>query len=574
MWRSTPFALALTLVAAVTAAQSLPKAPRPPAPPTPPALPALVIPPDLALKLDGFVDEALPRLDVEAIAQSARAFALDANVAARLALAEGDLADLQGLTAANGQVFALAGSDSADYERGTSFLDSGRYDRAIESFDQVISKNGKKADGAMYWKAYALQRLGKRDEAIRTIEELLKKFPSSRWSNDAKALLIDVRQASGQPVSPDKAGDEELKLIALNGLMTRSPDQAIPMIEQMLTSSASPKLKERGLFVLAQSASPRARTLLGDVAKGKGNPDLQLKALDYLGAFSSGPDVPLLVDVYRTSGDVDVKKRVIRSLAMTGRRAIVFDGFGGTFAPLAFNDTLEQTRAALERVRSEMERNRDLNETERQKLQAELDRELSRMSDRTLRIAPAPPPAPPTPPTPPAPVAAPAPSRISGTAATERSAARTAAQAERDKVREAKAKEASDALWQLYQGESSVELRREILRNMRFSTQVDRLAQIAKTDSNPDLRAAAIQGLMFDRTPKSAETLLSIYQTEKDPAVRRQIVDNISASGSAATLVQMARQEKDPTLRKRLVERLSMMKDKEAVDYMVELLRK
>ena len=245
--------------------------------------------------------------------------ALDAT--AGLTFAEPLLADLQDIAVARaGQVIAIGTSETADYDRGTSYLDSGRYDRAIEAFDKVIAKNGKKVDGAMYWKAYALHRLGKRDEAIRTIEELEKKFPSSRWSNDAKALMIDVRQASGQPVSPDKAGDEELKLIALNGLMMRSPDQAIPMVEQLLAGSASPKLKERGLFVLAQSASPRAKTLLADVAKGKGNPDLQLKALDYLGAFGGGPDVPLLVDVYKTTADIDVKKRVIRSLAMTGRR--------------------------------------------------------------------------------------------------------------------------------------------------------------------------------------------------------------------------------------------------------------
>jgi hypothetical protein len=36
----------------------------------------------------------------------------------------------------------------------------------------------------------------------------------------------------------------------------------------------------------------------------------------------------------------------------------------------------------------------------------------------------------------------------------------------------------------------------------------------------------------------------------------------------------MARQETDPALRKRMVERLSMMKDKEAVDYMMEILKK
>ncbi len=214
-----------------------------------------------------------------------------------------------------------------DYDRGISSLDSGRYDGAVEAFDKVIAANGKKVEGAMYWKAYALSRLGKRDEAIRTLEELQKKFPSSRWTSDAKALLVDVRQASGQPVSADVAGDEELKLIALNGLMMRDPDSAIPLVEKLLTGSASPKLKERGLFVLAQSASPRAKTLLAEIAKGKGNPDLQLKALDYLGAFGSGPDVPLLVDVYKSTGDVDVKKRVIRSLGMTGRRGVAVTPF-------------------------------------------------------------------------------------------------------------------------------------------------------------------------------------------------------------------------------------------------------
>jgi hypothetical protein len=46
------------------------------------------------------------------------------------------------------------------------------------------------------------------------------------------------------------------------------------------------------------------------------------------------------------------------------------------------------------------------------------------------------------------------------------------------------------------------------------------------------------------------------------------------ATSSAATLVQMAKQETDPALKKRVVERLSMMKEKEAVDYMLEILKK
>jgi tetratricopeptide (TPR) repeat protein len=507
MWRETSLpALTIVLVAAVAAAQAPPAAPKAP---TVPAAP--IIAPVIQQELDAL-----------GVAFDAPALALAADTAMLSALQDRVLVNAQKLTVVS----------DFDYDRGISSLDSGRYDSAVEAFDKVIAVNGKKVEGAMYWRAYALSRLGKRDEAIRTLEELQKKFPSSRWSGDAKALLVDVRQASGQPVSADVAGDEELKLIALNGLMMRDPDSAIPLVEKLLAGSASPKLKERGLFVLAQSASPRAKTLLAEVAKGKGNPDLQLKALDYLGAFGSGPDVPLLVDVYKSTGDIDVKKRVIRSLGMGGRRGVALTLSGSV--PLGYPEAMVMARATLEGA-------------EAARMQAEVERELARSTARTA---------------------------TGQQGAASVASTRSAASAERDKAREARAKEAADALWQLYATEPAVELKREILVNMRFTTQRDRLLQIARTDGNSELRRAAVQGLVLDRTPQATELLLGLYRNEKDPAVKRQILDHLMATSSAATLVQMARQETDPAVRKRLVERLSMMKDKEAVDYMMEILKK
>ncbi len=521
MWHKTSLpALTFVLVAAVAGAQAPPAAPRTPLVPVAP-----IIAPEIQQKLETL-----------GVSLDARALSLATDAAALSALQERIVAKTQTLTFPG----------DFDYDRGISSLDSGRYDRAVEAFDKVIAAGGKKVEGAMYWRAYALSRLGKRDEAIRTLEDLQKKFPSSRWSGDAKALLVDVRQASGQPVSADMAGDEELKLIALNGLMMRDPDSAIPLIEKLLTGSASPKLKERGLFVLAQSASPRARTLLAEIAKGKGNPDLQLKALDYLGAFGSGPDVPLLVDVYKTTGDVDVKKRVIRSLGETGRRGVVFGGYDAFDYTLAGNMALDEARARLERAAADIERARAQAEAERVRVMADAERRsaaaaggvTAREAANIVRVAP------------------------------------PAASAEREKAREAKAKEAADALWQLYATEPSVDLKREILTTCATHRRSTGCSRSRRSDNNPDLRRAAVQGLLSDRMPKAADLMLALYKAEKDPAVKHQILDNLMATSSAATLVQMARQEADPALRKRLVERLSTMKDKEAIDYMMEILKK
>ena len=541
MRRITSLAVSFGLFAALAGAQAVPATPpaprvAPALPPTPPAPPALS---QFTLKLDELGPalrglDHLKDLDLTAMALDGRMMDLDAA----LADAGEDLQDPKAVVVRDGQKVRIISGDS-DYVRGTTFLDSGRYDRAIEAFDKVIAANGQKTDGAMYWKAYSLNRLGKRTEAMAVITDLVKKFPSSRWSGDAKALLIDVQRATGQPVSPEQTSDEELKLIALNGLVTSDPDRGIPMVEQILNGSASPRMKERALYVLAQSASPRAKALLADFARGKGNPDLQLKALDYLGAFKGGPDVKLLLDVYKSTTDVDVKKRVIRSLGMAGRRSIGF-GFGiggnGLFEYTGQNlqlsgQAMDEARAALERAKADLERN--MAQEQAARVRVEIDKAMTEFGQQS------------------------------------------ATSAEREKEREARAKEAGDALWQLYQAEPSVDLKREILRNLRFATQSDHLLQIAKTETNPLLRQSAVQGLIVDRTPQSAEMMLGLYKTEKDPAVRRQIVDSVSSMhGSAATLVQMARQETDPALRKHIVERLSTMKDKEAVDYMMEILKK
>ena len=105
------------------------------------------------------------------------------------------------------------------YERGTQALDQRRWDRAQQLFDDVIKLKGRRIDGALYWKAYAQNKQGQRPEALATLAALRSGHPQSRWLKDAAVLEVEVRQASGQSVSPEKTGDEELKLIAINSLL-------------------------------------------------------------------------------------------------------------------------------------------------------------------------------------------------------------------------------------------------------------------------------------------------------------------------------------------------------------------
>ena len=210
------------------------------------------------------------------------------------------------------------------YDDGREALDEDRYDQAEAKFKLLADMSGPQTDAALYWKAYAENRLGKRDTALVTIADLKRRFPQSRWQKDASALEIEVRQSTGQPVKPADQSDEELKMLALQGIMNGDPQKGISILENILNGSGTPKLKSRALFMAAQSGRPEAREILGKIARGQSNPELQRKAVEYLGLFGGAEARKTLADVYASSGDASVKHAILRGYMIGGDHERLF----------------------------------------------------------------------------------------------------------------------------------------------------------------------------------------------------------------------------------------------------------
>ena len=204
------------------------------------------------------------------------------------------------------------------YAQGTAALDTARYEKALQAFAEAAALKGSKADSALYWKAFSEYKAQALQAALESLREIRESFPNSRWLEHARALEFEVRHASGEPVSPAATPDEELKLLALNSLLHTDSEQALPMLEKMIRSQQSPRLKKRALFVVSQSRSPRARDILTSVAKSPSDPDLQIEALQYLQVFGGAEDQTLLSGLYATSADKDVKLRVIEMMFAQG----------------------------------------------------------------------------------------------------------------------------------------------------------------------------------------------------------------------------------------------------------------
>ncbi len=200
------------------------------------------------------------------------------------------------------------------YNQGTKALNDSNYQEAVRSFDEAAGLRGRKADAALYWKAYALGKVGNKSAALATIADLRKNYPQSKWLKDAGALEAEYK---GTAVDPNAVSDEEDKELAIRSLMTADPEQAVPLLDKVIHGNYSPKLKERALFVLSQSGSEKAQQILLSLAKANNDPELQKRAIRYIGMGGSRNGA-ILKEIYNGASDRSVKKAVFQAWLMCG----------------------------------------------------------------------------------------------------------------------------------------------------------------------------------------------------------------------------------------------------------------
>ena len=366
------------------------------------------------------------------------------------------------------------------YREATSSLDENKWSDALQRFQQVYDMKGRRADGALYWKAYTLNKLGRRQEALNSIAALRSSYPKSQWLKDAGALEVEIKQSQGVRVSPQSQGDEEMQLMALNGIMDSDPDRALPIVEGILNNpNKSARIKERAMFVLAQSDSPKAQQIIGSIARGQKGAQLQTKAIQFMGTEPSPQNMKTLGEIYASSQDTGVKKAVLQAY-------LVGDNQSGVLAA------------------AKSESNPDV---------------------------------------------------------------------KRDAIHLLGAMDAKKELAQLYPG-ADPESKKAILDACVAADYSELLAQVAKNPNEPvQLRREALQRLGAVGGKETRSTLIQIYRSESNHDMKEAALDGLFVDDDAADLISLAKSENDPQMKRRIVEKLAVMDSREAKDYMLELLK-
>ena len=163
--------------------------------------------------------------------------------------------------------------------------------------------------------------------------------------------ICDVTLAQDDEVSDA----DELKITALEALISAPPERALPLVTKVLQGNHSDEVKESALFILSQIETPEAQALLLDTAR-QSSGDLQIDAIQMAGIGGDPDTLAALRDIY-TNGDSDVREAVVEAYLIAGDNQAIYeiavaaeseDDFESAVEMLAAMGAMDELRSLLD----------------------------------------------------------------------------------------------------------------------------------------------------------------------------------------------------------------------------------
>lgn len=492
-------------------------------------------------------------------------------------------------------------SDAATVFRSArDSITDGEWAKAEEKFSQYVSSypNEKNLDAALYWLAYAEQKLEKFDECRKTIERLLEKFPSSSWRDDARVLLAQVPGTYfysgtyepavtvapvaitpavkpaivyGQtgPAAPVTTTSVTPVTTVTTTVPVRIPGQvagvgfggtpSIYRVDEFDVAGADDDPCEFKIVVLQalfQSDLQRGIMTATEWLKPGSTQTVRCKsaALTLLGRHGGKAATPVILGVARSEPDLKLRARAISTLGATNEDGVV-EALRDFALTSQENDIVEASLYALSKHTG--------------------DRAIAVLSD----IA------------------------VSGKTISQRKLAIAS-------ISTRAGEPAVDALFRIYDADQNAEIRKAVIHgfaNRKSERASNKLFEIARSSDNIELRKTAISAIARRGGDKAVDFLISLYDSEKNEELKDQIVGSLGLGGATFVsgngyigyaapaqnvvtvpssssklndqrivqkFIEIARNKQEPMeRRKRAIGWLSRSKDPKVLEFLQELLK-
>ncbi|MDJ0910972.1 MAG: HEAT repeat domain-containing protein [Woeseiaceae bacterium] len=142
----------------------------------------------------------------------------------------------------------------------------------------------------------------------------------NRFAKLSVTMLLLAFSAQAVAQSDD---NEELKIAALEALISAPPERAMPLAARVLEGDHSDEVKERALFILSQIDHPDAHGMLMSTARNADG-ELRDEAIRMIGISGNADALASLSTLY-TGGDEDVRDAVLEAYLIAGDEEAVYE---------------------------------------------------------------------------------------------------------------------------------------------------------------------------------------------------------------------------------------------------------
>ena len=240
-----------------------------------------------------------------------------------------------------------AEADPADslYRFALELLNRNEYRRAATAFGEITSRYPKSAYAAdaLYWRAFALYRLGGDDDlrdALRALATQRSRHPKATTTADASALEVRIHGALAQRgdassaaristkatdstrcTTGDRVDDGDVRAAAINALLQMDAERAVPILKQVLAKrdACSVPLRRKAVFLLSQKQTAETEALMLDVAQHDPSQRVREDAVQWMGQLDSDQAAAALEDIALRSPDEALREKAVWALSERNR---------------------------------------------------------------------------------------------------------------------------------------------------------------------------------------------------------------------------------------------------------------
>ena len=239
------------------------------------------------------------------------------------------------------------GERESEFDAARELLRAGQYRDAARAFERI--ERGDADDEitarSLYWRAFALQREGGRNqlrEAAKALELQFERFPDTAQRGDSAELAVQIQADLARLGDAEAAariaaladeirarngrnGEGETRVAALNALMQMSPERAVPILRKILQEKPegySDELREKAVFIVSQHggrSSDVTIDVLTHVVAHDRSPKVREQAVFWLSQTGNPRAVAVLTDLLsRESERPELREKAIFALSQVG----------------------------------------------------------------------------------------------------------------------------------------------------------------------------------------------------------------------------------------------------------------